>query len=373
MKQTSRKSIVFGWGLAILGAGGFALQIEGVEASALSDLVATMQPGQWRELMTNNINPTLSAGGASGIVFGYTESARWDPVSRQLFFAGGDHNDLAQFISYKESNNTWQRLPRPGWMPSSTMHGYDHSAVDPAGRYFYHRPYNSTTIQRYHIDNQSWSAIAALPGSVMGYNNCCVGVDWFPELGALVYASSENGPLGSLAKWTASNNTWTRVTQPTLTIGGYHSFAEYNPVHKLVLFGGGNDPGSRNIYKVDASGQVTALNQAPVKLAIQDSIVTVDPLGGDYLVFTTARQFYVYRVQNDSWSLQNGGTSLPIWTTNFGNPVHGVVATPLSNFGVTLFVTCNGSNACKVHLYKHAPGTVDTTKPAAPSSLSASG
>ena len=80
--------------------------------SALSDLAGSMSTGEWAELTTNNINPTLSADGASGMVFGYTEDIKWDPGSNQLFYMGGDHADAAHFISYTESNNTWQRLPK---------------------------------------------------------------------------------------------------------------------------------------------------------------------------------------------------------------------------------------------------------------------
>src|SRR5688572_26324453 len=169
-----------------------SLWIYVAEASELGDAASAMQAGDWRQLTTNNINATLTASGASGIVFGFTETIKWDPTSRQLFFLGGDHADLPQFIRYAENTNSWARLPRPSWMGSGTMHGYDHTAIDSQRRFLYHRPYpGGSNIHRYNIDTQAWTSIPAPPTSVMGYNNCCVGIDFFPELSSLVYASLE--------------------------------------------------------------------------------------------------------------------------------------------------------------------------------------
>jgi len=55
----------------------------------LRDLAASLQPGTWAELTTNNINATLGfTGGASGNTFGFTENGVWDSVSGQFFFIG---------------------------------------------------------------------------------------------------------------------------------------------------------------------------------------------------------------------------------------------------------------------------------------------
>ncbi len=358
---TIRQSVV---GIASV----FMLPIMPLQASELSDAATSMQPGEWRELDTNNINETLTADGASNIVFGFTEDIKWDPVSRQLFYIGGDHNDAPQFISYSENTNSWQRLPRPSWMGTGTMHGYDHSAIDPQARYLYHRPYARSNFFRYQIDTGTWSTGSDVPQSVMGYKNCCVGVEWFPELGTVVLASVEASSNGALVQWEPASDQWSRITQAELPMGRAHHFAEYNPVHKVVIFGGGND-GGRLIYKGDANGNVVPLNQAPADLGTQESVVTVDPVSGDYLVFTSSGDFYAYNVLNDTWTLQSSGGTLPLFTTRFGTGVHGVVATPVASYNVNLFVTCDGGNNCKVNLYKHAPGAADVQPPSNPTNL----
>ena len=58
-------------------------------ATALASLAASLQPGTWAELTTNNIAPTLAfTGGASGITIAFSENGVWDPVSRQFFYIG---------------------------------------------------------------------------------------------------------------------------------------------------------------------------------------------------------------------------------------------------------------------------------------------
>ena len=77
-------------------------------------------------------------------------------------------------------------------------------------------------------------------------------------------------------------------------MGVYHNIAEYSPVHKMVLFGGGN--GSSDLYKLDAKGKVTTLKKTPIGVGTMQSIVTLDPVSGDFLVFGKNGSFYVYDV-----------------------------------------------------------------------------
>jgi hypothetical protein len=104
---------------------------------------------------------------------------------------------------------------------------------------------------------------------------------------------------------------------------------------------------------------VTGLNPAPVNIGIEETIFTVDPVSGDYLVFNNARQFYAFNVQTGAWKQQN--TVPPVFTSGYGIPVHGAVASPVSTHGVVMFVTCEGSDSCRVIVYKHAvPAAVES-------------
>src|SRR5437016_6813223 len=66
----------------------------------LGDLAASMQPGTWASLATNNINPTLVATGADGNSLGYTDDITYDPASQKFFYIGSDHNALSILATY---------------------------------------------------------------------------------------------------------------------------------------------------------------------------------------------------------------------------------------------------------------------------------
>jgi hypothetical protein len=253
-------------------------------------------------------------------------------------------------VAYSEATNTWQELPREPWM-QPTSHGYDHSGLNPATGELYHRPFNSRTVYRYRPASGQWTALPPIPTSVMDYNNCCVGMDYFPALGALVYASAGNN---NLIAWEEATQRW-RPLAGALGMVSYHHFAEYNPVRRVVVFGGGND--SNDLHKVDGNGQVTTLRPAPFDLGVQwGAVFTVDPAGGEYIVLRQNGQLYGYDVTTDAWRLL--ANTAPVTTTYYDNPIHGVVATPVGTHGVVLFVTCNGPGQCRVTLYKHTTGTV---------------
>src|SRR5262245_12664675 len=60
--------------------------------TAMGDLAASMQPGTWAELSTNNINALLSnCNCATGAILVFGEGGYWDPASHKFFFAGADH------------------------------------------------------------------------------------------------------------------------------------------------------------------------------------------------------------------------------------------------------------------------------------------
>ncbi|MGH7393482.1 MAG: hypothetical protein ACREM3_29105 [Candidatus Rokuibacteriota bacterium] len=293
-------------------------------------------------MTTSNINQVLVAKGASGNDIGYSEDIVWDRVSRQLFFAGGDHNDLAQFESYRESTNTWQQLPRPAWMPSGTMHGYDHSAIDPGRRFFYHRPYANNTIRRYHIDTGVWTS---LPNPPLGGTACCNAIEYFPEMDGIVWVDA----LGQVAIFRESTQQWTVLTT-SLGAGTTWQMAEYNPVNRLLVFALGN-----RLYQLSASGQITSLGSLPVALydgSGFNGVFTVDPVSGEYIISTPAnnanRVFHRYNVVTR--------TSQPLASQpNVGDLRHTMMlATPVATHGVTLFVYCDLGTPCGVLLYKHA-------------------
>lgn len=339
--------------------------------TVLGDLAASMQPGTWAELTTNNINETISnTGGATGITIPYADGAEWFPGTRQLLFIGSDHFSTVpkqgarvRFVAYSENTNSWSILPDASWFPTpypTPMHGYNHSAIDQVNGRLYHRPFNNMTVRKYDIASASWAALPAIPSSIMGYTNCCVGIAWFPERNSLIYVSIESGTNGSVIEYSETAGQWRRLIG-NLPMGDYHHFAKYNPVLKAVLFGGGNSNaagGDRKIYKLDSTGQVTALRDAPIPLGIHASVITVDPVSGKFLVLGNSKDFYIYDMLSDKWQSQSG--SPPIFTgRSYSSPgtSAGIIATPVSTYGVTMFVKCY-VDLCRTYLYKGTSGGI---------------
>jgi hypothetical protein len=136
----------------------------------------------------------------------------------------------------------------------------------------------------------------------------------------------------------------------------YHSIAHYDPVHKLVLFGGGNDS-NRTFYKLDQSGQITALKAPPLNLESPRVEFVVDPSTGLFLVFGFGQLYYSYNPATDSWTtLPASSVPATIWTGNeYNGNMLTTVATPISRYGIAFLASCENGGTCRVHLYKFGP------------------
>jgi hypothetical protein len=326
----------------------------GQAGGALSSLAASTAAGQWALYGTQNLNTVFAATGASGYIMGYADDMNWDPVSRQAFFIGGDHNDLAQFARYTESSNSWARLDRD-WIGGGNQHGYNHQAINIAAGDIYYRPFNGgSRIYKYNIGTGTLSTLPNAPVS----NACCDAIEYFPELGGLVWVQG----YGDIWLFRESTDEWTKLA--TLPAGGTWQIAEYNPVHKVLVFAL-----ARKFYRLSSGGQITPLGDLPVNIydgTAYNGVMTVDPVTGAYIVLTAAysaaRNFYTYDVVADRWQLAgNQPSNIPNLARNSA-----VIATPVSNYGVILFVYCYNRGTCGTFIYKHAPGTQPAPDTVAP-------
>jgi hypothetical protein len=331
--------------IGVLAVLAFALQGTQAAASTLSDAAAALQPGQWTTVNTSNLNRATLDDGAGYHVLYYTEDLVWDPVSRQLLFVGGGHGTDAEFLRYRESTNAWTRTkPGGGAWHSSFSHAYDHNAIIPSlGKFYFRQPaYDpSNFLEVYDIASNSWSRSAPMPYRP----GCCGGLEYFPELNGLVLANGDAGVL----HYDPAANRWTEISGAHW--GDYHNFAEYSPVHKVMIFGGGESSGTSAVFRLNANRSITRLSNAPGHLGTTHSVVTTDPVSGNFLVFLD-NAFYEFNPATDNWRRMSAG---PPW----GGGIWGVVATPISTYGVTAFVRYGGDSS-KVYLYRHTAGSGST-------------
>jgi hypothetical protein len=330
------------WWIVVALVAVFGVGSSRAQASPLSELAASLEPGDWGELATEQIDVVLAAGGASGIQIPYSEDIVWDPQTQRLFFVGGDHDDIAEHIVYSESTNTWQLLTRPAWIPGSTMHGYDHSAIDPSRRFLYHRPFANNSVHRYDIDADAWSDLPPPPDNG---TSCCDALEFFPDMDGLLWTHHSYGEV-----WLFGEDTQEWTMLDTLPAGSTWQVAEYNPVHQLVLFAY-----AEAMYQLTSDGTITPMGQlgAPIYDGSgYNGVLTVDPVSGDFLVSTPAgygnRTFHVFDAIESQWAELPTQPVIDLAST-------AMVATPIADYGVTLFVYCYGGTPCGVLAYKHAP------------------
>lgn len=344
-------------------------------ATVLGDLAAQMRPGEWRVLNQSgdasgfNYDLLISCNGSdcADNILNFADKALWNPNTREIHFVGKGHMREMKHISYSETTNRWTLEPQPYWHSAGggisygIAHGYEHSAIDPATGNVYVRLFNSGQVYKFTRATKTWSELPLGPVT----SSVAVAIEYFPELGGLLLVGG-----GEVHLYRESSRTWTRLAQG-LSMGPYHHVASYNPVHKVAIVGGGND--SRALYRVDSSGRVTGIANAPIVVGVQSSVFTVDPASGKHLLFGSGGGFYEYDVAANTWSsLSTAGVPMFSAGNGYNNRILYRSAVPISTHGVVAFLALDGSNA-RVFLYRHAPGAppppADTTPPAPPIGL----
>jgi hypothetical protein len=335
-----------------------AIALSGVYATAgasvLSDAANQLQPGQWVVVNTQNFNAALLDDGAAYQVLQYTEDMVWDPLTRQLLFVGGGHNSDAEYLSYSEATNTWtRRKPGGGPWACCSSHAYDGNAIIPAaGKLFFHQMAwdYADRLDVVDIATNSWSRTAPMAQ----HPGCCIGLEYFPELGGLVMADGRTG----VQFYDATADRWSMVSS-NVSFGEYHNFAEYSPGHNVLIFGGGEGSGGTAVYRMNANRQITRLGNAPQQLGTTHSIVTTDPNSGNFVVFFGGSTVYEFNPMTDTWRRL---TMTPPWTSIGEGGVWDTVATPVSTYGVIAFAKYAGNNS-RVYLYRHSPGSAGGSPP----------
>jgi hypothetical protein len=313
------------------------------EATELGKLAAAMKPGTWAELKTEGYTADLLKA-QSHHILEYTGAAAWDPTSRRLLFVGQGHYSALKFISYDEAANTWKLRETPPWWKGDARtgkgpigHAYYNNAIDPARGVFYLHQSATRLVHRYDVAKEEWTTLPEIAGAATGHGTA---IAYFPERKGLVRVVG-----GTVHFFSEEKNEWTRL-RDGLAMGPYHNVAHSSAVHQVVLFGGGNH--SKDLYRLDAEGNIARLKPAPVEVGINTAVVTSDPVSGDLLVLHKDDKFYALDPAKDAWKeLSTEGMPFRMKGSPFD-----VVATPVSSHGVTLFFTAE-RKGLKVYLYKH--------------------
>jgi hypothetical protein len=343
----------------------------------LGDIAASLQPGQWAEVKANNqvTNGTsiFSTPENGGSILEYAGKGVWDPVSRQFLFLGASHagSFVTKFVRYSASTNSWTALAPP---PFQTAHAYDHQATNQG--IYYHRQYNGTDVRTYNIADGTWGLLPDFL-NLIGYRQVAGSLEFFPELGpsgSLIFFDGDWGVL----RYNLSSNQWSLVTRTNASssgvkMGPYHNVSAYSRVHKLIIFGGGNDStdpntgqwqqGSRMFYKLDSTGTVKKLPTAPVSIGvwgIGKGYLVPDPVSGNFIALGPDGSQWLLDPINETWNALNAPPPPFLESLDF------ITFAPIPDYGVIFFTTPKS-----VYLYKPNFGGTVAAPPPLPSDTSA--
>ena len=354
--------------------------------SALAKLAAALKPGTWALLNKDGDDSgygTKFTDSGIGGLYGYASKATYDPVRRRVYFFGSGHHgmstpeyyaDIIKFIVYEVDRNKWTRLKSPQWYldtgtKGGNSHGYQYQTIA-NGRYFRMSlgpPARKSTVQVCNIDRdkvedidpkKDWEESPDVPFTFS------VGpLEYFPERKSLFTINTRTAEVYE-RELTADK--W--VKGPKVEGMTYFGIAaSYNPVHKVVVFGGGSQAAPpwtnvRKWYVLDAKGKVTPLDDSPIdSYAATSTLFTVDPVSGKHLLVrpndfdykkTTGFWFYeldVTKKAGEQWTRRKDlEEAVPQFNARAQNHVFCTVVVPLPEYGVNLFM-----GPANTWIYKH--------------------
>ena len=331
-------------------------------------LAATMAPGEVKELKTKNCNRDLfkmwydweeddiKRYGSQKMfnIICWNNDMKWDPVTRQVLVINGGHYSSFKFITYSADSNEWKLMPVPPWMDprraDSTAcgrdgnngnrswprtHFYDKLAISPSHRLF---AVNQDGLYLYDIDKAVWSS--RIPTSSGGKDAFQV-IEYFPEMNAFVYECN----------WGRDLRLWDVGKKKECRVGSYpfgiHGVMEYNPVHKVMVFGAGDarHKANPNLYLLTKDGRVTKQKPPPIHInCTPTSKFMCDPVSGEYVVKGRgSNKVYAYHPLRDQWA-EIPGSSLPKVES---------LGVAIDTYGVMLLLCRGRDKRFRCYIYKH--------------------
>jgi hypothetical protein len=359
------------------------------ENSPLAKLAVSLKPGTWVVLNQDGdgsgygLKFTESGVGQGGI-FGFASKATYDPVHRRVFHYASGHSvvpptekvldDVMKFIVYEVDTNKWTRLKNAQWftdkgIKTGNSHGYQLQTIAPgqyfrgwAGRYDFHVcDINKEKLTD--IDPKSdWTDYAGPINTPPAGTTARGTLEYFPERNSLFFIDAAGG---NVYEKILTSPKWTQLASNVSELTGDGIASAYNPVRKVIVFGGGSR-GGRKWRQLDATGKISLLDDAPMdSYACNHALFTVDPNSGKHILIrptdyqkSTGYLFFeldITKALGSQWTERKDlEAAVPQLNVSVKNMVLFSVVVPLPEYGVVMCMSAN-----KVWLYKHSdkPGS----------------
>jgi len=329
--------------------------------TALGALIAKMTAGQWQEFKGSGLEEVVtiplgeSDNDACRDIITWCQKAHWHPATRQILYLGSPSLNDYRFIIYSADKNSWRVGPKTGYAcmygedpgtPHCGYQSYGRTTIDAASGRFYMTHGGSAAAQplfTYDIAKDTWS-MKKVPG---GGDSATGSTIFFPEMNRFVFAG----------RW--GRTLYDPVAEKTtpITLNGEVVYGDAQPLHLTgvylprlgkVLFGGGD--GCRKLYRIDETGGVTALLDAPDNIgqSAANGLLTYDPVTQNALLYSGGGRFYEYDVKQDTWSQ----LPVPSFAALLDQHLGHIAAAPIDTYGAVVLLIQTG----QVLVYKHEQG-----------------
>jgi hypothetical protein len=362
--------------------------------TALKCAVDGLSAHQWCEFATPGaatmraaLETCNSSSASQPQTFTETDTAVWDPVRNRALYGGSPHHGGSGITTYDEATNTWNLVEDLVYPPfvtcrspatcangktecnspyNDTSHGYDHNAMDPTRGEWFIQQYNSQVVNR-SVDRTNWTPLP---------NNYCNNVVtnpivYFPDrtAGEGLFRLCQ-GSAANVNFWERTTNTWSSLVETGCTLTGaqdIYGWAEYDPVNKLVWFGGQSTNPSCT-FKADGTFDQEA--GSPFVLSPKESLISADPVRGGFIVRNECSpyQWRTYDPIAETWATITWSMP-PVYddpSTSICGAADNIEVT-IAEYNVIMYISYNVGNP-KVFLYRHSDSTPPTT-PAPPTGV----
>jgi hypothetical protein len=296
--------------------------------------------------------------GATGSHLGFCDALTWDPLRDRFHFFGGDHGGSGAHVELVQSTNTWTNVGNPSPpLGAGSPHCYDRTAMDGfTGNIYVRGNANHTQIFRSTNGGSSFSLQYTL---TLGFCQASA-LGFFPTMGARGSLIAVHGCGKSIVRVDLSTGAHTTIGSG-LTMGGLHTFYEYNPVCDCAIAGGGE--GSSGFVKItrDARGTpvVTQMAAAPMGLGVQEVTTVADPVSAHFIILcgrgcSGGTGLWQFNATTNTWAQLIATTPALLRDTGHGNEAHARACTP-APYGVILCVLMDAGRPAshRTILYKH--------------------
>jgi hypothetical protein len=214
------------------------------------------------------------------------------------------------------------------------------------GVYWVHT-YVGHPLYKYYPAENRWETVTTTDNwETSNYN----AMEYFPELDCII---SYYGRSGTVRKLDLNTLTWTGVG--SIAGAGYHAQMEYNPVYKVMIFGGGDN--NVPLHQMDVNGNITQLTTTPVSASLSVSEFSIDPVSGDLLLLTP-KALHAFNMDTKKWSQVSFNPSA-VGSFLAGIGPHAMLFGQVPSYGCNILLNTTTYN---VLVYKHSEGGLASEK-----------